>query len=1109
MRTFVAALLALLFAWTAVTPAGAQVVETDPSPPVADEPVTVFFNADEGDQGLQGFTGDVYAHTGVFTNQSPDSWTCVKTDWPNNRSDIKLDRVSANRYRLDIQDLRAYYNDNETGCTLGANERIQTMNFVFRNADGTQTGRGPGGDDIIVDVLQSGEVNVSITSPEAGPLAPFLTSDASVSVTAEAGSGSSTTIDSLFLRANGATVASTDASSLTADVPLGSPGTRSTIVAEAITGTGAAVRDTLEALRNPEIVEADRPSEVQDGITVDPNDPTSVTFSVLAPNKSFVYLIGDFTDWEVDPDYFMNRDPGTAQNGRDSTRYWLTVDGLSPDTEYGVQYFVDGEIRMPDPYATKVLSPQDQFISSSTYPNLKPYPEGETEQLVATFTTSTSDFDFSAFDPPPQKDLVIYELLIRDFIANHDYATLRDTLDYLDRLGVNAIELMPVSEFDGNSSWGYNPSMHLATDKYYGPPEDLKQFIDAAHQRGIAVILDVVYNHATGQSPFIRLFNEGTFGPPTDDNPWANAQARHPFNVFNDMNHESTFTKAWLDRANQYWLEEFNVDGFRFDLSKGFTQGPEPDGYTDVGAWSSFDQERVNALQRMADDIWSVDEDAYVILEHFGDLQEERALTEYGTDAGKPGMMVWNKMNRPYSESSMGYINGEGFPEDLSNTYYENRGFTVPNVITYMESHDEQWLMHRNREFGNGSDEGYSTTNLATALERQKLVGAFFFTVPGPRMMWQFGELGYGWGSNQCLKPGGGDNGECAASAPGRTAEKPIRWNYRNPEQSPNRVRLYKAWAAMINLRQQNEVFTSLDTEVNMRVGENQPDRRIVLEHSSMNVVIVGNFDVDTLEVTPNFPQDTNGDNVWYDFFTGEPFEVTSDIRDAPVTFAPGEYHIFLSETPAGGFPEPGLTNFGKPGAPLPVELADFSATREGSDRIRLRWRTASETNNAGFAVQRRVKRPAGSGTFAKIGFVEGAGTTAEPQSYRFTDTDLPFETDAVTYRLRQVDVDGTASLSERVTVDLAAPQRLRLHGPAPNPASSAARLRYELPTSGSVHIRLYNVLGQQVATLVDGPQPAGRKTVTVNTGSLAPGSYFVRMEAPGGTRTQRLTVVR
>ena len=80
---------------------------------------------------------------------------------------------------------------------------------------------------------------------------------------------------------------------------------------------------------------------------------------------------------------------------------------------------------------------------------------------------------------------------MRDFLATHDYKTLKDTLNYLKNLGVNAIEIMPVMEFEGNSSWGYNPSFHYALDKYYGPANDFKAFIDEAHGMGIAVIMDM------------------------------------------------------------------------------------------------------------------------------------------------------------------------------------------------------------------------------------------------------------------------------------------------------------------------------------------------------------------------------------------------------------------------------------------------------------------------------------------------------------------------------------------------------------------------------------------------------------------------------------------
>ena len=124
---------------------------------------------------------------------------------------------------------------------------------------------------------------------------------------------------------------------------------------------------------------------------------------------------------------------------------------------------------------------------------------------------------------------MIYELLIRDFTAAHTFAVLSDTIDYLKRLGINAIELMPVMEFEGNSSWGYNPDYLFAVDKYYGPKNELKHFIEVAHSKGIAVILDIVCNHQFGQSPLVKLYWDGS--APAANSPWFNQVPKHPYNV--------------------------------------------------------------------------------------------------------------------------------------------------------------------------------------------------------------------------------------------------------------------------------------------------------------------------------------------------------------------------------------------------------------------------------------------------------------------------------------------------------------------------------------------------------------------------------------------------
>ena len=203
---------------------------------------------------------------------------------------------------------------------------------------------------------------------------------------------------------------------------------------------------------------------------------------------------------------------------------------------------------------------------------------------------------------------------------------------------------------------------------------------------------------------------------------------------------------------------------------------------------------------------------------------------------------------------------------------------------------------------------------------------------------------------------------------------------------------------------------------------------------------------------------------------------------------------------------------------PLPVELTRFDARRD-DQTVHLAWETASETNNAAFEVQRRASMSADdeSALWTSLHRLEGAGTTSEGQHYRFTDRTLPFTAEAVTYRLKQFDTDGTTSLSDPVTVDIGAPDQMALHAPFPNPTRGRTTLRYVLPEHNAseasagqpVTIRLYNVLGQQVATLVDDRQTAGRKEVTLNAEQLSSGVYFVQMRVGQTLLTERITVVR
>jgi hypothetical protein len=188
----------------------------------------------------------------------------------------------------------------------------------------------------------------------------------------------------------------------------------------------------------------------------------------------------------------------------------------------------------------------------------------------------------------------------------------------------------------------------------------------------------------------------------------------------------------------------------------------------------------------------------------------------------------------------------------------------------------------------------------------------------------------------------------------------------------------------------------------------------------------------------------------------------------------------------------------------LPVELSRFDAVE--TDRgVRLDWVTASETNNAGFAVERKAP----SGAFDEIGFVEGAGTASTAQRYDFVDADLPGGIESLTYRLRQVDTDGTATTGPSVTVDLSAPDRVALLGASPNPVRRIADIRYTLPRPADVRLAVYDALGRQVTVLASERQSAGRKTARLDASRLPSGVYFIRLSAAGATQTRRIAIVR
>ncbi|MGK7388855.1 MAG: alpha-amylase family glycosyl hydrolase [Candidatus Cyclobacteriaceae bacterium M2_1C_046] len=816
-------------------------VTVDPAFPKADQPLTI--TVDVSGTALEGYTDPIWIWSWIAEGcaSNCDAATNVNpaTDA---QSDALMTRSATdpNIYTITFTPTVFF---NKTA------DQIKSIGFLLKGQDWSngQT------QDFFIDISEGG-LDVKITAPKEQPL--FLTTGEVLTISATASEIATMTI---YINEN-VIASETSVSSISHDHTAGAEGEYK-IKVTADNGTEIAEDSTTFIVYTPSVVEP-RPTGVIAGINYFNNDPTRVILDLWAPNKSFVYVVGDFNNWEAAPEYQMKQD---------GEHFWLEITGLEPGVEYGFQYLVDGSVYIADPYADKILDPDDHYIPESHYPGLQDYPAGALHgtwffNRVSVLETGQTPYQWQNEPVTFAEDsLIIYELLIRDFFedGNRTYADLQDTLSYFKNLGINAIQLMPVMEFNGNISWGYNPTFMFAPDKYYGPKENLKALIDAAHGLDIAVILDITLNHQDIPNSFLMMYFDFQNFKPLLENPWFNVDAKHPFNVFFDMDHESPYTQQYLDTVNHYWLNEYKVDGFRYDLSKGFTQKESGE---DVGLWSSYDATRIALLKRMRDEIRIYDEDAILILEHFGSNTEEKELSSLG-------FLLWGHMNHSYSQVAMGY------PEDtdLAWGYYENRGWENPHLVTYMESHDEERVGYRVKEFGNRTAD-YSTRPLPERIERLKGAALFLYTIPGPKMMWQWGEWGY----------------DVSIEFDGRLGIKPtpVALGYLNEEE---RIDIFNFYQALLNLRKEKVFNFGAPTFANL--GNNPLLKQITIRNDpynnnpstvdEMNVVIVGNFDVVPKQVNISFPHLGN----WYSYFTT--FGDLNVNNPISITLQPGEFRLY------------------------------------------------------------------------------------------------------------------------------------------------------------------------------------------------------------------------
>ncbi len=829
-------------------PAAASGITVDPAYPNADEPCTIKFNPANGNP-LFNHTGELYGHLGVIVE---GEWKYVVSEWGVADEKVHFQKVADNSWELRLEpSIREYFNSGTTPVTKIA--------MIVRTEDG-------------------------VKSHDA---------DQFCSVT-----------DDKFQE---------------------------------------------EAFDPDPVVVKDLPAGVEYGINC--SQDGSVTFVFYdwdTANKrhEYCYIVGDWNEWTRKTEGAMNWDNSKGC-------WWITLDGFDADKEYRFQYRLGTksgtDIYVSDPH-TEIVYDQwnDQYIDG-----VPAFPEGA-KQLVSAFQINKPGYSWQVpdFKVEDKNDLVIYEMLFRDFTTSQDIEGALAELDYIEDLGVNAVELMPIQEFDGNLSWGYNPNHWFALDKYYGTREEYKQFIDECHKRGIAVIVDVVYNHATGSHAWTKMFWDSANNCTAANNPWFNVAPAHPYNVYHDMNHENQMVKDHVKKSLAYLLEEYNIDGFRFDLTKGFTQKKTD---PDVAAWGRFDQSRVDILKGYADHIWSVNDNAVVIFEHLSEGAEEKVLAEHG-------IQLWRNVNHEYRTAVGG---GSG---NFTNMYS-----TAPfgGFVGYMESHDEERLCYgvgvdassitwgvmgtfnnwsgdvimeadgpfmvaRNialtasdkfkiRKAGEWNDaynygaansgfkltvgQGYVMTNgsssqdmgvpaagtydiyfchevetvwlmeagkrpaepnlppkenddaLAVAMRRAGASAAFFLTVPGPKMIWQFGEIGYDYSIN----------------FNDRTGEKPVVTD--EYMAVPARKALYDTYAKLLEFRRGNPRF--FDSDAKFEWTPTGTTKKITCSVDGKTFHVVGNFSKGS--VTYSVPAGS-----WTDYING-------GTVSGQITLKEGEFRLLTS----------------------------------------------------------------------------------------------------------------------------------------------------------------------------------------------------------------------
>ncbi|MCU0533196.1 MAG: alpha-amylase family glycosyl hydrolase [Hydrococcus sp. Prado102] len=514
-----------------------------------------------------------------------------------------------------------------------------------------------------------------------------------------------------------------------------------------------------------------------------------IEFKLFAPYNEKAVLIGSFSDWKEIP---MNK-------GEDGF-FRATVD--LEDGAYQYKFRVQSKswffepnqwVDVTDPYATDIdgMSSEENAIATIK----------DGDRIVDDYVWMHDDKPL-----PADEELVIYEMHVADFSGGEDdpkergkYKHVVEKLDYLCELGINAIELMPVKEYPGDYSWGYNPRHFFAAESSYGSTKELKNLIDECHARGIRVIMDGVYNHSESSAPLTQIDHDYWYHhePRDPDNNWG-----PEFNYEHyDENLDTYPARRFIGDTVRYWIEEFHIDGIRYDAARQIAN-------YDFMHWIVQETKQAAGSKPF-----------YNIAEH---IPETTSITNI--DGPMDG--CWHDS---FYHTILAHISGESFDlENLKDVLDPKRqGFMgATNVVNYLTNHDHDRVM---AELG---DRGILDE---AAFRRKKLGIALVMTAVGIPMVWmgeEFGEYKH------------------------KTIDRAkIDWTLLAGELNQGLLAYYKG---IIGLRKNNPALHT----ANIDFFHENPEAKVIAytrwNDEGSRVVVVANFSDQFLAgyTIPNFPTD-------------------------------------------------------------------------------------------------------------------------------------------------------------------------------------------------------------------------------------------------------------